>query len=186
MTRRAHRIDPDTVADLAGGVLRQLQGTAPRPSAAAEGPVLALVEPPRSHPSPARRDYAAPREVIRTACGRVVTREYVDGYHRYQLWEPLIGPATYGETRSREGVTWGLARTRRPVVTLPAGEVARSVALMEHELRERRRAMDLIRATVFELGPAAGVRECVYESRGDIILFTDPQARVAARRRGVP
>lgn len=181
MTRRAHRIDPDTVADLAGGVLRQLQGTAPRSAPAAEGPVLALVEPPRSHPSPARRDYAAPREVIRTACGRVVTREYVDGYHRYQLWEPLIGPATYGETRSREGVTWGLARTRRPVVALPDGEVARSVALMEHEHGERRRAMDLIRATIPEIGLTAGVSECVYESRGDVLLFTDPAARAARR-----
>lgn len=136
---------------------------------------------PAAEPTP--RDYAAQREVIRTACGRVVTREYVDGYHRYQLWEPLIGAATYGTTRECEGHVWGLAHTRRPVIELPAGEVARSIALLEHQLAERRRAMDLICATVHEIGLTAGVSECVYESCGNILLFTDPAAR-AARRAG--
>lgn len=155
-------------------------------SAPAKAPPLRIADLPRSHPEPAPRDFAAKREVIQTACGRVVVREYLDGYHRYQLWEPLIGASTYGTQVERGGRTWGLARTRRPVVALPGAELARSIAMMEHELRERRRAMDLIRATVFELGPTAGVRECVYESRGDIILFTDPQARIAARRGGAP
>lgn len=150
-------------------------------------PVVRLVvEPPRSHPQPTPRDYAAPREVIRTACGRVVTREYVDGYHRYQLWEPLLGVASYSTIYEREGRVWGLAHTRRPVAELPTGEVARVIALLEHQLTERRRAMSLIRATVHEIGLTAGVSECVYESRGDIILFTDPQARLAARRGGAP
>lgn len=155
-------------------------------SAPAKAPPLRIADLPHSHPEPAARDYAAQREVIRTACERVVVREYLDGYHRYQLWEPLIGASTYARTTSSHGKVWGLARTRRYAGDLPADEVARSIVLMEHELRERRRAMDLLRATVVELGPTAGVRECVYESRGDILLFTDPQARIAARRGGAP
>lgn len=154
-----------------------------RAAARTPAPVVRLVEPPRSHPQPTPRDYAAPREVIRTACGRVVVREYVDGYHRYQLWEPLLGTASYGTTHERGGHVWGLAHTRRPVVELPVGEVAKSIALLEHQLAERRRAMSLIRATVHEIGLTAGVSECVYESRGDVLLFTDPAAR-AARRAG--
>lgn len=134
--------------------------------------------------APAPRDYAAQREVILAdGAGRVAIRERIDGYHRYELWEPLIGAATYGTTREWGGQTWGLARTRRPAVALPTDEVARSIALMEHEHAERRRAMDLIRATVQEIGLTAGVSECVYETRGDVILFTDPAAR-AARRAG--
>lgn len=153
-------------------------------AAPAKAPPLRLADPPRSHPEPKPRDFAAQRETIRTACGRVVVREYVDGYHRYQLWEPLVGASTYGTQVERGGKSWGLARTRHCAFELPAEAVARSIALMEHELRERRRAMDLLRATVVELGPTAGVKECVYESRGDILLFTDPQARIAARRGG--
>lgn len=131
---------------------------------------------------PPRRDYTAQREVILAdGAGRVVIRERVDGYHRYELWEPLIGAATYGTTREWGGQTWGLARTRRPAVALPVDEVARLIALMEHEHAERRRAMDLIRSTIPEIGLTSGVADCVYESRGAVLLFTDPAHRAAMR-----
>ena len=133
---------------------------------------------------PAPRDFVAAREVIRTACGREVIRTNLGGHqHRYQLWEPLIGASTYETTVARAGQRWGLARTRRCTTELPADEVARLIVLMEHEHRERRRAIDVLRRTVVEIGLTAGVAECVYETRGDILLFTDPGYR-ARRLRG--
>lgn len=135
-----------------------------------------------SHPALPPRNYTATREAIPTACGRLVIRELVEGYHRYQLLEPVLAGATYGETKTdRAGRTWGLARTRRPPRPL-----ADFGALVDHELEQTRRTVTVLRATVEELGlrdahgRPGGVAECIYESRGDVLLMTDPAA--AARR----
>lgn len=144
----------------------------------------AAAETPRSHPEIPDRDYTATRELIHTACGRRVLREYVDGYHRYQLWEPIVAGASYGTTRrDREGATWGLARTRRPARPLTDfGE------LVDHELEQARRVVTVLRATVDELGlrdahsRPGGIGECIYVSRGDVILMTDPAAAAARAR----
>lgn len=134
-----------------------------------------------SHPEIPACDYAAARELIHTACGRRVLREYVDGFHRYQLWEPIVGGSTYAVTRrDREGATWGLARTRRPVAPLTDYD-----AQVEHEIAEAHRAVDVMRRTVAELalrddrGQPAGIADALYESRGDVILMTDPAAAAA-------
>ncbi len=151
----------------------------------------------RSHPELPPRNYAAVREAIPTACGRLVIREYVfepppasppgskptpRGFHLYQLLEPVLAGASYSETRTdRTGRVWGLARTRRPAT--PSTDYD---AQVDHQLAQARRAVLVMRATVEELGlrdahgRPGGVAECIYESRGDVILMTDPAA--AARR----
>ena len=96
--------------------------------------------------------------------------------------EPVLAGASYGETKTdRAGRAWGVARTRRPAAPLADYDAA-----VDHLLEQARRAVQVLRATVEELalrddrGRPAGVADCIYESRGDVILMTDPAA--AARR----
>lgn len=147
---------------------------------------------------PVSRAWDAPRETIRTACGRVVTRELVNGVHRYQLWEPAIAGAKYSVTRLVSSAAWGLAHTRTFSGLLPDGVVERADVLTAHRLREAARACDIMRRTVVELtlredgkagGPSrpAGIKSGVYESCGDIILMGRPHtiaALAAAQKRG--
>ena len=96
--------------------------------------------------------------------------------------EPVLAGASYGETKTdRASRAWGVARTRRPAAPLADYDAA-----VDHLLEQARRAVQVLRATVEELalrddrGRPAGVADCIYESRGDVILMTDPAA--AARR----
>lgn len=137
-------------------------------------PALSLA--PRSHPELPARDFAAEVEIIPTACGRLVERRKQDSRsHLYQLWEPAVAGNHYGTTRVIGGKAWGLAHTRR------SDKRADVVEAIEHELREQRRAMDVLRRTVRELarrdaqGRPGGVAECIYEARGDVLLFSDPE-----------
>lgn len=144
--------------------------------------------PPRSHPELPGRNFAADREAIPTACGRIVERTKQAGRSfLYRLWEPVLAGSQYGTTRrDRSGKVWGLARTRKPAVP------AEYDAAIAHEMKEARRAMDLMRATVRELalrdanGRPGGIAQCIYEERGDILLFSDPEvcARLVESQRG--
>jgi hypothetical protein len=140
---------------------------------------------PRSHPDLPARDYAADREAIPTACGRMVERLKREARtHLYRLWEPVLAGSTYRVTRN--GGTWGLACARRP--PSPLTDIDR----IYHDLAEQRRAMSLLRATVGELGlrAEAGRPSVIYEATGDLLLFSDPEVcaglamsqRLGARR----
>lgn len=146
---------------------------------------LAPPAPPRSHPELPPRRYDLDVEIIPTACGRIVERRKVDARsHRYRLFEPVLQSSRYSvEHRDSKGAWWGVAHTRRPTA-----EGLRYDAQVDHLLAEQRRVVDILRRTVIELGlhddqgRPAGVADAVYEDRGDILLFTDPEVRAGLVR----
>ncbi|MCY1004020.1 hypothetical protein OV079_00235 [Nannocystis pusilla] len=157
---------------------------------------MALVER-QEFAAPPARNFAAKREVIETNCARIVTREFFaeQGKHRYQLWEPVIGDTTYAQTREYKGKTWGLARTRRFWGPRPDDVLRLRDVLVEHELKEARRAIDVMRRVVPELSlkverkkdswSPAGFESGIYEDRGDIYVSCPEWcAQAAAAQRG--
>lgn len=139
--------------------------------------------PTRSHPQLPPRRYDLDRELIPTACGRLVERvKETARAHRYRLWEPVLSGRRYGCTRrDKHGREWALAHTLRPAMPLPYD------AAVEHELKQQRDAMGVLRSTVIELGlrdegKPAGSRLAVFEACGEILLWTDPEARAALVR----
>jgi hypothetical protein len=146
-------------------------------------PAMSIVT--RSHPELPPRDYAAEREAIPTACGRMVDRQKrAEGGHLYRLWEPVFEGSDYATTRlDCAGKSWGLAHTRRPDARLSVVDRDR----IYHDLAEQRRAMDVLRRVVRELsrrdanGKPGGLSEGIYEACGDILLLADPEvcARLA-------
>lgn len=187
------RMHPDVLAVQAREAALRLAAPAARPVPPPAAPRPADAPTSAPTPEPAGRRWDAPREAIELACGRRVLR-LAEGpagqpptHHRYQLWEPIRpGGATYVVTRA-EG-RWGLAHTRRPDQPLTDGD------RIEYDLREQRRAMAILRASVPELrlrrqsrrkdrkgverlvdeGPASAT-ECLFESRGEILLAANPR-----------
>lgn len=199
------RMSPEDVAARASEVILRLAEPAPtRPAAAppdgpapAPEPAPAPTEPGPGEPS--GRAWDGPREALRMPCGRVVVREKIDGVHRYQLWEPLVGDVQYGTTRTdKQGEVWGLAQTRKYDGPLPEDPIARYDVLVEHQIKSARDAMDKMRAYVAELSlrerdkpgdpwRPAGSASGIYESRGEFIVLPRPRglaAKAAAQRRG--
>jgi hypothetical protein len=149
--------------------------------------------------APPARDFVSKREVIPTNCDRIVAREYFaeQGKHRYQIWEPVIGDTAYEQTREYKGRTWGLARTRRFWGTRPADVLQLHDVLVEHELKEARRAIEVMRRAVIELSlkferakgvwVPAGFESGIYEDRGDMFVSRPEwcaQAAAAQKRGG--
>jgi hypothetical protein len=138
---------------------------------------------------PPARDYAAEREAIALPCGRIVERmKQAARQHLYRLWEPVLAGSRYAIERvAKSGGRWGLAHTRRPPDDRPRSFDEQ----IEHQLAEQRRTMDLMRARVQELGlrnsqgRPGGIAQALYEARGDLLLFSDPEvcAGLAVARR---
>lgn len=168
---------------------------APAPAPAPSTPALATL---------AARNFDVAVEVIRTPCGRVVERTAVvvtrkiEGNkfrgdpptvvtsiahdNTYRLWEPVVGEASYGVTKTTSGHTWGLAHTRRPREKLLDLREA-----SEWEMRQEARAMAVIRANCLEL--AGKVGEATFDCCGVIRLLGNPRIhaeRTAAARKARP
>lgn len=179
-------MDGDEVAASARAFVRSLGGTGAPSSRPSAPKVSPAVKDPPVEPSPSDpRDYSSTREVIVTPCGRRIVRETIDGYNRYRLFELVEDGATYSVSiKDRQGRAWGVAHTLRPLAPLTGYD-----AQVDHLLAQQRRAASLLRASVDELGlrdahgRPAGVADALYESRGDLILLSDP-AGTAARARG--